>query len=314
MDEITYYMVLCIFAVIAGLLIILLVLEHRRRKKEAYKTAEAERYYNGRMEDMQKIYAKLLPVRLLKMLDVNDAAEITTGLQQEFTAAVMYVNTMDYIEAVHNINSGKLFADINRVFKSLIPVILEKGGMIDKFERAGMSGLFTENNENAVEAAVLLCDAVEKLDDKEEYKGFSIGLTYGEVMFGVVGHSSRLSAVAMSESITLARFLQRKALKYYARILVTYEFIQCIEDFHKKYNSRLLGYFYDQTRDKMVRIYDIYDGDAIKIKQSKRKTRLIFEQGVDRYIQGDYQEARLYFVEVLKADRNDLAAKEYLYL
>ena len=64
----------------------------------------------------------------------------------------------------------------------------------------------------------------------------------------------------------------------------------------------------------MIKVYDIYDGDAPEQKQGKRRTRLIFEQGVDRFVHGSYKEARIYFVEVLKADRYDLAARAYLYL
>ena len=76
-----------------------------------------------------------------------------------------------------------------------------------------------------------------------------------------------------------------------------------VQDFGKNYNSRFLGYFYDSSRKNMIEVYDIYDGDMPERKQGKRRTKMIFEQGVERFIHGSYMEARLHFVEVLKADR-----------
>jgi hypothetical protein len=40
----------------------------------------------------------------------------------------------------------------------------------------------------------------------------------------------------------------------------------------------------------------------------------MFEKGVELFAERKYDQARLHFVEVLKADRQDLAAKEYVYL
>ena len=64
----------------------------------------------------------------------------------------------------------------------------------------------------------------------------------------------------------------------------------------------------------MERIFDIFDGDTTDIRNRKRKTRMLFEKGVRLFMAREFAEARSYFIEVLKADRDDKAAREYVFL
>lgn len=314
MDTKMYFIMLCGMAAFMSLFLVLFLWQCRRRKNEKNHICILEEELKKQTEQARGIYERLLPGRLLDILGVKDVSEVSTGLQRSFEASVLHINILDYMEAVHTMDSQTLFTRINQIFAKLIPVITEKGGTIAQFHRAAMSGIYIGSSENALSAAVSLCEAADGMKFDEKYQGFSIGLAHGSVMFGIVGHDSRLSAAAMSECMNLAEALQEKAGKYGARILITSEFAGRIQEFEKKFNSRLLGYFYDSSRKKVVQVYDVYDGNTPERKQSKRKGRMLFEKGVKLYVQGSCKEARLYFAEVLKADRNDLAAREYLYL
>lgn len=314
MDIKMYATILCSMAAVMALLTVLLLRQCCRRKNTEKDMHVLEEKLKKQTEQEMGIYERLLPGRLLDILGVKDISEVSTGLQRSFEASVLHINVLDYMEAVHTMDSQMLFTQINQIFAKLIPVITGSGGILAQFHRAAISGIYIGSSEKALSAAVSLCEAVDCMEFAGKYQGFSIGLAHGSVMFGIVGHESRLSAAAMSESMNLAEALQEKAGKYGARILITSEFASCIREFEKKFNSRLLGYFYDSSRKKAVQIYDIYDGDRPERKQNKRKGRMIFEKGVELYVHGSYTEARLYFAEVLKADRGDLAAREYLYL
>ena len=87
-----------------------------------------------------------------------------------------------------------------------------------------------------------------------------------------------------------------------------------IPDFERNYSSRYLGQIYLRAADQTEELYDVYDGDSVEDKNGKRRTRLLFEKGVEFFQQRRFYDARLHFIEVLKANRMDRAAKEYLYL
>ena len=77
---------------------------------------------------------------------------------------------------------------------------------------------------------------------------------------------------------------------------------------------KVLGQIYLRAADQTEELYDVYDGDSVEDKNGKRRTRLLFEKGVEFFQQRRFYDARLHFIEVLKANRMDRAAKEYLYL
>ena len=314
MEWTIYYGIISGLVVIAAVLLILFIREYCRRKNEENKVRDEIQKLQRLQEDAGSIYEQLFPVQLLKLLGIKKVTDMTTDVQQAFDTSVMSVNALDFSAAIHTMSAQQLFSTINEVFTRIIPAITGSGGVIDNFQKAGLSALYTERSENALTAAITMCESMDHLDTPDKYTGFSIGLCYGGVMLGIVGYRERISVVSMSESVSLAEFLQEKAVRYGSRILVTENFARCIPGFEKNYNSRFLGYFYDHIREQAIRIFDVYDGDLPERKQSKRRTRMIFEQGVERFVHGDYSEARLHFVEVLKTDRNDLAAREYLYV
>lgn len=314
MDKIHFYAVMCAAVVIIGVLLILYIREICQRKNIENRAAEEIKNYLKSTDEMSSIYERLFPSRFLELFGVRKVTDISTRLSRTFMASVISVNTMDFTQAIHTMTSAELFETLNKIFAAIIPGIVNSGGIIEKFEKAGIAAFYLESGEDALMAAISLCEAVDKTIPEENSGHFSVGLDYGEIMLGIAGHQERISTVAMSESISISEFLQTKAEKYGARILVTANFTGRIQHFRKNYNSRFLGYFYDGAREVMVRIYDVYDGDHPDRKQRKRRTRMIFEQGVESFIHRKYGEARLYFVEVLKADRYDLAAREYLYL
>lgn len=314
METMTLYIVICVLTVVVAVLLVLYIREYCRRKNREAGFQKEMLQYREAMEGAGLISQQLFPVQLRQLLGIKTITDMSTDVQQVFDTSIMSVNVLNFINAIHTMSSRQLFSAVNEAFARMIPDIAGSGGVIDKFEKAGLLALYMDSCDNALTAAISLCEGVDGLDQPEKYAGFSIGLCYGSVMLGIVGHRERLAAVSMSESVSLAEFLQQKAVKYGSRILVTEGFVERISGFHKKYNSRFLGYFYDHIREQAIGIFDIYDGDPSEAKQNKRRTRMIFEQGVDKFVHGNYGEARLHFVEVLKADRSDLAARAYLYL
>lgn len=280
----------------------------RKRMQELLLAQEAE------TDRRDSIYERLFPQRLKELLGIGKIEEISDAQTRSFPASIMSVNTLDYDRAVRTMSAEELFDSMNKIFAQIIPVIVQSGGVIDKFENSGMTGFYENSNEKVLAAAVTLCDVVDHMDTKENCEKLAIGLDYGDIMLGVAGCKERIGAVFMSENINISIELRNRASALGARILTTEAFAEGITDFKKNYNSRFIGYFFDTAREHMIGIYDIYDGDLPERKYAKRRTKMIFEQGVELFAHGSPREARLYFVEVLKADRYDLAARQYLYL
>ena len=194
-----------------------------------------------------------------------------------------------------------------------MPAVRQYNGVIDRFLDDGFQALFTESWDDGLKAAIQIREnLIRECYINEDL--VTIGLTFGPVSLGMLGYAERLTPLMISTHTRIGRFLQICAYRYHAHILVTGNLLEAVPDFATRYGNRMLGSFYMESSQKRERIYDLFDGDALNTRQSKRKTKLLFEKGVEQFLNRDFVKARSFFIEVLKADRKDRAARNYLSL
>lgn len=257
------------------------------------------------------VYEAMLPGKLLGIFQKGQWDKLRIGEENSVKAAVLSYNVPGFAKIVREQSAEGIFNFVNGILSHVVPCVLYQEGEIDKYVNAGLSAFFLNAPERALRSAVSICEALNQAGVQEAY---SIGLDYGDIMVGVVGHEKRFGTLTISETTGLAEFLQELAVRYKARILITGGLKAQIPDFEKHYNSRYLGSIYLKAARTAEEIYDVYDGDDPTDKNGKRKTRLLFEKGVALFQDEKFHDARQHFIEILKANRMDGAAKEYLYL
>ena len=264
------------------------------------------------------VWDKFLPRKLLDILGIGQKEVLPEKFleeQVELRAGIMNIDLAGFQANIHRIDVKEVYRLINQVLACCIPFINKSEGSITNFQNAGVTALFTEDAEKGLNTAVSICEEMRKLPEKDKkYGQLAIGICYGNVMIGMVGHDERLSVLTLSSYTGLGRFLQKKAPKYNARILVSGSYLEQIPDFQKKYNCRFLGYIRMKNNNTVEKIYDVFDGDDTSVRNQKRKTKRVFEEGIKLFLEESYREARLRFIEVLKTDRHDRAAMEYVLL
>lgn len=260
----------------------------------------------------EKMYMAMLPERLLGLFQKKDTEEFLTGEGRNIRAAVLSFNMEGFSQMTRSRTAEEIFRFVNGVLEQAVPQVLFQEGAVERFADAGFRAFYLNTPERALGSAVSICEAMDRAEHIQE--NFSIGISYGDVMAGMVGHEERMGMLTISETTGIAEFLQELAGRYRARILISGSMRKQIPDFEKNYNSRYLGCIYLKAADALEDLYDVYDGDPPQDKNGKRRTRLMFEKGVELFKERRFYDARLHFIEVLKANRMDGAAKEYLYL
>lgn len=270
-----------------------------------------------RSEVEPQMYEQFLPVELLAMMGIEDASsdsDALPGEQKELQAVILNANVVSFQELIHGMQIQEVYGFINQTLSLAIPPVYENNGFVESFRDMGITALFPEIGEEALQAAVLICEAVVQAAQQNLYRSFAVGLCRGSVMAGIAGHGRKRCVLTLSAHMGLSGFLQRVAPKYSARILATAEYAESVKGFERTYNYRLLGYFYIREMGCIQKIFDIFDGDETAVRNRKRKTRMLFEKGVELFVKREFAQARGYFIEVLKADREDRAAGEYVFL
>ncbi len=309
-EELMTLLIILSLLLLAGAIIWIYML--KQRNKEIQRALEKSVLAEKATLHSKEAQDAMLPAKLLNLLQNGEPENFRLGAEKNIRAAVLSFNLPKFTEMIRSETSRDVFAFVNLVLNHVVPSVLYQEGEIDKFANAGLSAFYLESPERALRSAVSICEAM----NQSEHMGlkYSIGLAYGDVMVGMVGHEKRFGAMTISETTGLAEFLQELAGQYGVRILVSDSMKKQIPDFEKRYNSRYLGCIYLKAGDTKEDLYEVYDGDDPADKNSKRRTKLMFEKGVELYQKKRFYDARMHFIEVLKANRMDGPAKRYLYL
>lgn len=269
------------------------------------------------LEDNAEFIKSMVSCELIGILDENGEGG-TSEKRIEAQTVNMCVNSNNFSQIIHSMSTEEVFEFINRFLNRAVSDIYENGGIIEDFYEAGIKILVLKEYKNALILAILLCELLNELKEEngeEFYCNYSIGMSFENIIVGIVGHDRRRSVLTLSvEAPGLSAWLQSIAGKYYARIIATASFLERIPDVSAHFNIRFLGYIHIKSTGRLEKIYDVFEGDEHKVRNRKRRTKIAFEKGVELFLQGNYGEARQYFIEVLKSDHNDRAAREYVYL
>jgi class 3 adenylate cyclase/HAMP domain-containing protein len=270
------------------------------------------------LTDLNQGYYKFVPSKMFSLLRKSSVIDVRLGDQTNEEITILSFNAVRFEEMVSTMTGEEMFRMINRVFSNLVPLVNNNGGVVDKFENAGLVAFYTDGNERALNTAISVCQTMDSVNAEQSFGAgrqieMASGLSYGPVKIGIVGHQERLAATTISEHTNLSGYLRKIAPKYGSRILTTASVISQINNFDEKYNARFVGFLHISVNDTIEKLYDVFDGDREDKKLFKKQTKELFEKGVSLYCQKEFYEARLVFIEVLKQFRQDAAAKEYLY-
>ena len=270
------------------------------------------------VEELNQGYDRFVPSQLFHLLGSSSVVDVRLGDQARSEIAIVSMQMNGFDEMSRKLPASSLFAFINQVLSESIPSVMENGGVIEYFAKAGFQALYTESAGDALDASVTVSQRMASAI-KENRLGtdwpikFTIGIAYGPVMMGIVGQERRMNNIFISEQTMVAEYLQEMGSRYGASILITGSAAKEIPNFEEIYHSRFVGFLKIRALDMTERIYDVFDGDEAEIRHMKTAAKHIFENGVRLYSAGLYSQARGAFVEVLKQFRRDSAAREYLF-
>ena len=230
---------------------------------------------------------------------------------QKTNAAIMNIRV-----AFNDILPGKADEKIERlsqVLSLVAPVILRNEGKLTRVAEEGIVAIFKSAESSLTGALDAFHDVSSRLSP-DELKLISIGIHAGTVFLAEVGYGDFSVPVAVSDGLRVAWRLSEAAARYDSRIMMTKTALNYVRSFDTRYNCRKLGVFYLSNRDTEEEVYDMFDADPTNLKYRKKRSRIIFETGVDLFLKGEYLQSRNYFIELLKYDRNDKTSKEYVFM
>ena len=127
---------------------------------------------------------------------------------EEVEVTILFVDVRDFTSFAEHTPAPEVVAAINRLFETVVPIIHDHGGRIDKFVGDGLLAVFgaprryEDHADRALEAALEIDRAVSSGSAGELEIG--IGLNSGTVVAGNVGGAGRLEFSVIGDPVNVA--------------------------------------------------------------------------------------------------------------
>ncbi|MDQ2085358.1 adenylate/guanylate cyclase domain-containing protein [Herbivorax sp. ANBcel31] len=278
-------------------------------------SGKLQKHFNE-LTKLNDAYYRFVPLKFFELLHKKSVLHVKLGNQVKKDITIMFTNTQDFDQISSKLSTEEIFNLINSAFNLIGNEITNLGGIVDRFDRAGVLSLFPVNPEKALTSSIalrekLLAQKNLNSNDNLDSLDFASAIHKGSVMLGIVGQENRMSATAISEHVNLVFRIETLSKELGCSILVTEPVYKSLPA--NKYNSRHIGRIVLKERNEIINLYDFYDGDQPELLMLKKRTKIIFEESVKLFLQSKFYEARNGFINVLKINPYDSVSKKYIY-
>jgi two-component system sensor histidine kinase ChiS len=131
------------------------------------------------------------------------------------------------------------------------------------------------------------------------------------LLLGTIGDAERLEGTVVADAVNLASRLEGLTKLYGAGIIISEHTLKKLKDI-SKYSYRMLDRVQVVGKKESVTVFEIFDGEPDHIIRLKLETKPVFEEGVNYYHRGEFQEASRRFRDVLAMNGEDKASSLHI--
>lgn len=252
------------------------------------------RYFQS-IGELNAVYEKFTPTRLFRLMNLESVLEAEPGRYAREKTAVLWAFAGKKRE-------GWEFEDISRFLGGLSAWIHAGNGIVESFEGDGVRAVYTGLAEEALKAAVK--GSLET--------GAEMILLYEETVFGIVGDEKRMDTLVNTKKDGMILQLKQIAEDLKIPVLLTGDAAEQLGE--SRGSLRYIGRYGKDGAGNPVDLYEALDALEPDIRQRRTAAKELFEDGIADYLAGDAARARKKFIDCVRKDGTDEAAKRYVFL
>jgi adenylate cyclase len=255
---------------------------------------------------LKSLFGQYVPPQIVE--EMNRSPEQSFGFEGETRQmTVLFADIRSFTTISESLAADELKRMLNYFFTPMTGIIFNNRGTIDKYVGDMIMAFWgapledPQHARNALIAALGMLDAVEKMQDELQRRGWppiaiGIGLNSGAMDVGDMGSEFRRSYTVLGDAVNLGSRLEGLT-KFYGVSLCVSEFTKAeVPDFA----FRLLDKVQVKGKKEAIRIYEPIAPQA-QLTEGQRQELAAHEQALDAYYAGDWQKARLAFEQLGQA-------------
>lgn len=239
---------------------------------------------------------------------VSDPKKLTLGGEEKNITAI-FTDVRGFSTISEKVTPTQLVSFLNRYLTLLSDIILENRGTIDKYEGDAIIGFFGAPISYDYHAWTACLSAIRMKEAEIEFNAemlaadvipmpvyTRIGINTGNMVVGNMGTDKKMNYTMMGNDVNLAARLEGVNKVYHTWILVSESTWLAADSGENK--GKIVARRMDKVRvvgiNKPVQLYNIV-GLCSEMTENQLKSVDLFHQGLDRYLQRDFVNAKKYF-------------------
>jgi adenylate cyclase len=255
-----------------------------------------------------RMFHRFVPADFLSVLDVTDPIETRVGMGTNQEMAVMFTDIRGFSSVSENQNPDDIFTTLNDIFKTIVPAVIDNGGVVDKFVGDGVMALFT-HPDHAVQAGIRIVQETRVLDTRLGRVGVGVGINWGEILLGTVGTEDRIQTTVVGDVVNVASRIEESTKHMRTPILISESIA-----INTKARLRHLGLHPIRGRRERVDMYQVLNVLEPEIEAAIEASRDEFEAITTQIGKTDVEEIIPLFHAYVEQHPADEVAVQILYI
>src|SRR5436305_3354374 len=259
---------------------------------------------------------------LVKEILDNPGGYYNSMLGSRKPVTVLFSDLVGFTNLSEKADPAALVAQLNRYLSSMVPMVFDNGGTLDKFIGDAIMAVWgnvsshgaAEDAKAAVRAALGMRREMPKLNAAWRAEGmqplaFGIGINHGEAIVGNIGSHERLDPTVIGDAVNLASRLEALTRIYAVDILVGQSAAELVrDDFHFRSVARVQV----KGKSEPVEVFTLVGARKDDVDPEFLKWLDIYEEGIAKFRNRDFKDAKILFSHFLEFYPDDSLGKMYL--
>ncbi|MBF0389564.1 MAG: adenylate/guanylate cyclase domain-containing protein [Desulfamplus sp.] len=270
---------------------------------------------------IRNTFARYVPEKVVHTLLAQPEMVSLSG--EERVVTVLFSDIADFTTISESLSPGELVHLLNEYFTEMSDIIMNNGGIIDKFQGDSIMAEFgvpipmNDHADKAVTAALEMLERLSELREIWKNKGQQhliycrIGINTNNMIVGNIGSKKVFDYTVIGDAVNLASRLEG-ANKHYGTSLMISEFTHA-QLTQGRFKTRILDYVKVKGKSEPVRVYEVYarvvgNTQNCENRSSEDNYYITYHKGFEAYLNQRFSKAIELFSLSLSLKPNDKAS------
>ncbi len=262
---------------------------------------------------IRRIFQSYVPQELIDKFYANPEAML---VGENRVLSILFSDIRSFTTLSEGLAPDVLVAGLNRYFSVMVDIIMNRGGIVDKYIGDAIMAIFgapVAHEDDALQSVLAgaeMLDSLEIFNQGQRSLGepefrIGVGINYGIVTVGNIGTERKMDYTVIGDMVNVASRLEGLTKRYHQPLLIT-------EMLREKIDGALACRIVDSVavkgRHGGIRIYAAHKDPSEKLERAIR----LHNESMDLYYAQSFEDAAKGFHGVLKALPDDFLANLFV--